>query len=107
MNYYPKVILPIIRNLQDTHYSCGASSLKMILDTLGIIMHEHEIMKLTNTTPELGASTESIQNLLNKLNVKFNVIEDMSIEILVDKIRDLNLCLVCYQAWGLTKKYKI
>lgn len=98
--YYPKVILPLRRNLQDTSYDCGPASLKIIFETLGIHIGEEKLMKMGKTTPEKGTSPEELINILNELAIKHVVVEHATIELIEQKIRQLNLCLVDYQAWG-------
>lgn len=98
--YYPKIILPVKRNLQDTPYDCGPASLKIILETLGIHISEERLMKLCKSTPEKGTSPEAMIDLFKKLKITFEVIEHATIELIEEKIRNLNLCIVDYQAWG-------
>lgn len=52
MSFFHKVILPIKPNIQDTNYDCGAASLKIILNTLGIQVDEEKLMELTETTKD-------------------------------------------------------
>ncbi|MCJ7792694.1 MAG: cysteine peptidase family C39 domain-containing protein [Candidatus Marinimicrobia bacterium] len=98
--YYPKVILPIRRNLQDTTYDCGPASLKIILETLGVHLDEKKLIKMGKTTPKEGTRPEALIKTLKELGLRHKLIEHANLEILVKAIRHLNLCLVDYQAWG-------
>lgn len=98
--YYPKIILPVRRNLQDTTYDCGPACLKIILETLGIHLSEQRLMKLCRTTPNEGTNPQNMINLLKKLKIAFEVIDHADIDLIEEKIRNLNLCIVDYQAWG-------
>lgn len=98
--YYPKIILPIRKNLQDTVYDCGPASLKIIMETLGISVNEEKLMKICRTTPEAGTTPDQLITALKKFKIKHEVIDHASLEILEDKIRNLYLCLVDFQAWG-------
>lgn len=99
-SYYSEVILPVKPNLQDTHYDCGAASLEIILQTLGKSISEEELMKLSETSIEDGASPKHLMRVLNKLGVRYELIPDGSIELIEEKIKLLNICLVVYQMPG-------
>lgn len=98
--YFPRVILPIKLNLQDTAYNCGPASVKIILETLGISIDEEKLMKMQKTTPKEGTSPNNLVKCLADLGIKHEVIEHASITNIEDKIRQFNLCLVDFQAWG-------
>jgi ABC-type bacteriocin/lantibiotic exporter with double-glycine peptidase domain len=98
-NFYQNVILPIRRNLQDTKYDCGPASLEIILETLGRDIREKTLMRIAHTTLQ-GTSPENIAHTLRKLKIKHQIIPHGSIALIEEKIRNFNLCLVNYQAWG-------
>lgn len=100
LKYYPKIILPVCLNIQDTTYGCGPASLKIIFDTLGIHLSEEKLMKMTKITPKGGTKPAELVKVLTELRIKHKEISHASIEMIEDKIRSLNLCLVDYQAWG-------
>lgn len=97
---YHKVLLPVRLNLQDTVYDCGPASLKIILETLGLPLSEERLMRMGKTTPEKGTSPENLMRTLDDLGVKYEVFERANLEIMEEKINDLNLCLIDYQGWG-------
>jgi len=97
--YFYEFILPIRPNLQDEKYDCGAASLRTIVETLGIDVREHILMRLTNTTPKDGASHTAIVSALELLEIQHEVIPNASIELVEQKVKMLNLCLVDYEAW--------
>jgi predicted double-glycine peptidase len=98
--YYPKVILPVCRNLQDTNYDCGPASLEIVLNSLGIEISEERLIRLAKADPEEGTPPERLTKALDELGVKYELIEPAGVDILEEKIRNLNLCLVDYQAFG-------
>jgi predicted double-glycine peptidase len=99
-SYYSKVVLPIKKNLQDTKYSCGPASLVIVCQSLGLDVSEEKMMEMAHTTPEFGSSPAELARALDQLNVKYEIIHPGSIKILEQKIRELNLCIVDYQAWA-------
>jgi len=74
--------------------------MKIILETLGIRLSEKRLMHLCGTTPTKGTSPQAMIDLLKKLKVDFEVINHATMEMIEEKIRGLNLCIVDYQAWG-------
>ncbi len=100
LSYYTKVVLPVRRNLQDVPYDCGPASLKIILETLGIHLSEKELMRMCGTNFEDGTSPSEMVTALKNLHIQHEVIHPGSLNILESKVRELNLCLVDYQAWG-------
>lgn len=98
--YYPKIVLPVRRNLQDTSYDCGPASLKIILETLGVHVDEERLMKMGKTTPEEGTPPDKLIAILKEFGVKHEVIDHANLELIEQKIREINLLLVDYQSWG-------
>ena len=97
---YPTVILPVRRNLQDTHYDCGPASLAIILETLGRHYTEETLMKWGHTTPQDGTTPEMLDHILNKIEVRHEIFPHASIGLVEQEIRNFNLCLIDYQAWA-------
>lgn len=99
LHYYHEIILPVKPNLQQKHYDCGAASLQIIAETIGLEIPEEELMKLTKTTSEEGAAHANIARALDTLGIRYNLENEANIELIEHKLRNLELCLVDYQAW--------
>ncbi len=97
---FDKVILPVRRNIQDNGYDCGPASLKIILETIGKSVDEKRLMGICNTNSKFGTNFKFLSKALDKLKVKHKVCRRASIKFIEEKIIDLNLCLIDYQAWG-------
>lgn len=105
-SFYSKVILPIKPNLQDTNYDCGAASLEIILQSLGRHVSEERLVELTHTNTE-GTQPENLVTALIKLGVRHEVIPEGNLELIEEKIKLLNLCLVEFQISGANpREYK-
>jgi len=100
------VILPAIYHKQSTKYTCGPASLfialKSILNKINI--SEKQLAKICRTTPEEGTSPKKMVGALKKLKIKYQVFEHGTIPLLENKLLNLNLCLVNYQAWNCSAK---
>jgi ABC-type bacteriocin/lantibiotic exporter with double-glycine peptidase domain len=98
--FYPTIILPVKRKIQERLYDCGPSSLIIILETLGRTVSEKTLMRLARTNPETGTDTKDLSRTLQKLNVYHQVHYLADRDLIESSIRNLNLCIVNYQAWG-------
>ncbi len=96
---YPVVILPIRNILQNTPFSCGPASLKMVLDFLGITVAEKKLANIAKTTPTHGTRPADLSKTLAHFHVRHRVFQHASLTILEEKIRTLQLCIVNFRAW--------
>ncbi len=99
-SYYHTIILPVRRNIQDTNYDCGPASLKIVLETLGRSINEESLMKICKTKPQIGTNPSMLSEVLKKLEIEHKIYLHATIELIEEKIRELNFCVINYQAWG-------
>ncbi|MBI4433492.1 C39 family peptidase [Candidatus Uhrbacteria bacterium] len=98
--YYPRIILPVRRNIQDTKYDCGPASLKIILETMGHHPSEETLMRLAGTTPKDGTSPRGLHRTLTQLGIRSHVHAHASVARVEAEIQACRLCVIDYQAWG-------
>ena len=96
---YPKVILPVKRNIQDNNYDCGPASALIILQSIGIDANEAKLMEIGNCTREKGTSPEGIKMIFDYYKIEYEELLNASLDDLENNINNLKLCLVDYQAW--------
>lgn len=93
-------ILPVRLKIQEKPYSCGAASIKIILEMLGKEVSEGWLMRRCKTDPEEGTSAQLLKRALRKLKVKFEEFVPANLQDIEENIRSFKLCLVAYQAWA-------
>lgn len=99
-SHYPTILLPVRRNIQDTPYDCGPAALKIILETLGIDVSEKTFMRLALTSASSGTEPPMLSRALKKLGVRHDIYPHGSIALIEQRINELCLCIVNYQAWA-------
>ena len=93
-------ILPVRLKIQEKPYSCGAASLKIVLEMLGKEISEAWLMRVCKTDPEECTTAQRLKRALKKLKVKFEEIVPATIQDIEENVRSFRLCLVAYQAWA-------
>jgi predicted double-glycine peptidase len=64
---------------QSTEYSCGASALQAVLSYWGKDLDEEDLIKLLNTTPEVGTYPEDIMRVARSLGFDAEVKENLTL----------------------------
>src|SRR3989338_2352483 len=100
-NFFHTIILPINPiELQKTNYDCGPASLQFVLNILQKDTEKHIIAEIARTSKEGGTNPKGLEAVLRAFNIRYEIAHPGSIELLEKKIRELNLCIVNYQAWA-------
>ncbi|MFA5070880.1 MAG: cysteine peptidase family C39 domain-containing protein [Candidatus Pacearchaeota archaeon] len=81
---------------QETEYTCGAASLKMILEYFGIEKTEKELMKMLKTNEVRGSLTKDFFPVLKKLKLNYLVKSNATIRELKKFQKQGYMIIVCY-----------
>src|SRR5262245_21856362 len=94
------IILPVVRHLQEESWSCGTAALKIVLDSVGRPARERELINLCGAAPHHGTPPWAMATGLERLGVSHEVVDSATIDVIEQRIRSLQLCIVDYQSWG-------
>ena len=90
---------------QDTGYTCGASTLKMILSSYGIITDESELARRAGTRPIVGTDPYQIDRVLKEyipsVTVQHLNYSSIGWEGLINKIKEGYRVIILYKTLGL------
>ena len=85
---------------QSTDYSCGAAALQSVLGYYGVSeFNESELMKEIGTDPKFGTLIDNIEAFSNRIGVKSQMRENLTLEELRAQIAKKQPVLVEIQAW--------
>ena len=87
------------RTRQSTEYSCGASALQSVLSYWGRDVDEAELMKLLQTTPEVGTYPENIVRGAQALGFEAQVKENLRLREVAEFTADGNPMIALAQVW--------
>jgi ABC-type bacteriocin/lantibiotic exporter with double-glycine peptidase domain len=82
--------------MQETEYSCGAASMRMVLAYFGIDKSEAQVRKLLGTRPDGGTYFAGFLNAAKKLKLKYVSEENSSITHLEPLLKGGYQIIVCY-----------
>jgi predicted double-glycine peptidase len=83
-------------HMQETEYSCGAASMRMILSYFGIDKSEAQVRKFVGSKPDGGTYFAGFLNTAKKLKLKYVCEENSSISRLKSLLEDSYQIIVCY-----------
>ena len=81
---------------QETKYTCGAASMRIVLASLGFIKTEKQVSKLLKTNTVRGTWHESFSNLAEKLRLNYVVGRGSTIIELKKTINNKYIIIICY-----------
>jgi predicted double-glycine peptidase len=81
---------------QEKNYTCGAASMRMILEYFGTIKSEKEVAKLVGSSPNHGTWFKDFSKVAKKLKLDYVEKENGKISELKQLIKDGYKIIVCY-----------
>ncbi len=81
---------------QETNYTCGPASLRMVMAYLGYSYEESELRKMLKTTKVWGTLHKNIVKAAEKHKLSYVVKRNTSIEELKKSLKKKKVAIVCY-----------
>lgn len=81
---------------QQTDYTCGAASMRMILESVGIIKSEKEIARIMETNEESGTWNKDFPKLAEEYKLNYSVKRNASLKNLKEYHKKGYKIIVCY-----------
>lgn len=81
---------------QQTKYSCGPASIRMILASFGIKKTERQISKRVLVTKKYGTSRKNVLRLLSSFGIRYHVMSSASLKEVESHLRLGHLVVINY-----------